>query len=91
VIDILNRRVHEMHATPISMYKSDLCEKILEVSKSDQHYVDIKENLQQGMLQQKFEGYEIKEDGILMYRCRVYVPNVQELKNILLSEMHKVP
>jgi hypothetical protein len=26
-----------------------------------------------------------------MYRHRVYVPNVQELKNMLLSEMHKVP
>jgi hypothetical protein len=26
-----------------------------------------------------------------MYRCRVYVPNDQELKNMLLSEMHKVP
>jgi hypothetical protein len=43
------------------------------------------------MLQQKFEGYELKEDGILMYRHRVCVPNVQELKNLLLSEMHKDP
>jgi hypothetical protein len=91
VVDTLNRRVHEMHATTISMYKSDLSDKILEVSKSDQRYVDIKENLQQGKLQQKFEGYELKEDGILMYRHRVYVPNDQELKNMLLSEMHKVP
>jgi hypothetical protein len=31
------------------------------------NYVDIKKNLQQGMLQQKFEGYELREDGILMY------------------------
>jgi hypothetical protein len=37
------------------------------------------------------EGYEIKEDGIIMSGCRVYVPNVQELKNLLLLEMHKVP
>jgi hypothetical protein len=25
---------------------------------------------------EEFEGYELKEDGILMYRRRVYVPNV---------------
>jgi hypothetical protein len=49
VVDALSRRVHEMHATTISMYKSYLSEIILEVSKSDQRYVDIKENLQQGM------------------------------------------
>jgi hypothetical protein len=42
-------------------------------------------------LQHKFEGYELKEDGILMYRCIVYVSNDQELKNILLSELNKVP
>jgi hypothetical protein len=53
--------------------------------------VDIKANLQEGMSQQKFERYELKEDGILMYRHRVYVPNDKELKSLLLSEMHKVP
>jgi hypothetical protein len=90
--DTLNRRVHEMHATIISLYKSYFCDDIiLEVSKSDQCYVDIKVTLQQGILQQKIEGYELKEDGILMYRRKVYVPNVQELKNMLLSKMHKVP
>jgi hypothetical protein len=71
VADALNKRVHKMHATTISMYKSDLCDKILEVAKSYQCYVDIKVNLQQGMSQQKLEGYEIKLDGILMYRHRV--------------------
>jgi hypothetical protein len=64
---------------------------ILEVSKSDLCYVDIKVALQQGTSQQKCEGYQLREDGILMYRHRVYVPNDQELKNLLLSEMHKVP
>ena len=51
VVDALRRRVHEMHATTISMYKFDLNDIILEVSKSNQQYVDIKVNLQQGMSQ----------------------------------------
>jgi hypothetical protein len=54
VVDALNRRVHEMYATNIIMYKSYLSDKILEVSKSYQRYVDIKENLQQSKLHQKF-------------------------------------
>jgi hypothetical protein len=70
VVHTLNRTMHKMHATTISMYKSYLSDRILEVSKSDQHYVDIKMNLHQGMLQRKFKGCELKEDGILVYRHR---------------------
>jgi hypothetical protein len=82
--------VHEIHVTTISMYTSYLSDIILEVSKSNHFYVDIKTNLQQGMPQQKLEGYEIKEDRILMYMNRVYASNVQQLKSMLLSEMYKV-
>jgi hypothetical protein len=53
VVDALNRRVHEMHATTISMYQSDLKDIILEAAKSDQKYMEVKEKLQQGNLQQK--------------------------------------
>jgi hypothetical protein len=73
VVDALKKRVHEMHATTISMYKSDLKDRILEAAKSDQHYMEQKK-LQQGNFQQKIKDYELREDGILMYRGRVYVP-----------------
>jgi hypothetical protein len=65
VADALKRRVHEMHATTISMYTSDLKERILEAEKSNQHYVQIKEKLQQVIFQQKIKDYELREDGIL--------------------------
>jgi hypothetical protein len=91
VVDALNRRVHEMHATTIIMYQKNLCDKILEVGKSDLRYVDIKANLQQGMSQWNLKGYELREDGILMYRHIVYVSNDQELKIMILPKVHKVP
>jgi hypothetical protein len=47
--------------------------------------VEIKAKLLQGILQQKIEYFELKEDEILMYRGIVYVPYSQELKNILLK------
>jgi hypothetical protein len=67
VVDAVNRRVHEMHVKTISMYKSDLKEKNLEDAKSNQHYLQTKETLQQGNFQQKIKVYELREDGILMY------------------------
>jgi hypothetical protein len=47
VVDALNKRVHEIHATTISMYNSDLKDRILEVVIVDLHYVQVKESLQQ--------------------------------------------
>jgi hypothetical protein len=42
-------------------------------------------------LQQKIEEYKLDNDEILMYRGIIYVPNSQELKNLILGEMHNVP
>jgi hypothetical protein len=80
VADALSRRMHEMHATTISMYKSNLQDRILEAAKSDPHYTETKEKIYQGNLQQKIQYYELREDGILMYKGIVYMPNSQELK-----------
>jgi hypothetical protein len=42
-------------------------------------------------LQQKIEEYKLDNDEILMYRGIIYVPNSQELKSMILREMHNVP
>jgi hypothetical protein len=80
VVDALSRRVHELHATTINMCQSDLKGRISEAAKSDLHYMELVEKLQQGNLQQKIEDYKLGIDEILMYRNMIYVPNSQELK-----------
>jgi hypothetical protein len=35
--------------------------------------------------------YEMKEDGLLMHKNRVYVPSPGEIRNLVLKEMHNVP
>jgi hypothetical protein len=91
MVDALSIRVHEFHATTISMYQSDLKHRILEAVKLDFQYKELEEKLQQGNLQQKNEEYKLDNDEILMYRGILYVPNSQELKNPILREMHNVP
>jgi hypothetical protein len=91
VVDALSRRVHELHATSISLYQSDLKHKILEAENLDLHYKELVAKLQQGNLQQKIEEYKLDNDEILMYRGIIYVPNSQELKNMILREIYNVP
>jgi hypothetical protein len=47
VVDSLNGRVHEFHATNISMYQFDLKYIILDAAKSDLQYMKLMEKLQQ--------------------------------------------
>jgi hypothetical protein len=55
VADALSRRVHELHSTTISMYQSDLKDKIIEASKANLQYKELVAKIQQGILQHKFE------------------------------------
>jgi hypothetical protein len=91
VVDALNRRVHELHATVISMYRTDIKGRILEDENTDLQYRDLVAKLQQGQMPQKVENYKLETYGTLMYKNKIYLPNVQDLKLMILNEMHNVP
>jgi hypothetical protein len=40
---------------------------------------------------QKVDNYTLGIDGILLRKNRIFVPNVQDLKRMILHEMHNVP
>jgi hypothetical protein len=91
VADALNKRVHELHATTIIMYQIDIKSRILEAANAYLQYKDLVAKLQQGEIPQKMENYKLEADGILMYKNKIYAPNVQDLKLMILNEMHNVP
>ena len=47
VVDALSRKVHELHATVISMYRTDIKDRILEDASVNFQYRDLVEKLQQ--------------------------------------------
>jgi hypothetical protein len=48
VAEALSRRVHELHATTISIYQTDIKSRILEAANADLQYMELLANLQQG-------------------------------------------
>jgi hypothetical protein len=50
VVDALSRRVHELHATTISMYQTDIKRRILEATNIDLWYRELVAKLQQGKM-----------------------------------------
>jgi hypothetical protein len=85
VVDALSRRVHELRAMTISMYQTDIKGRISEAANADLQYMELVEKLQQGKMLQRVEDYKLEADGTLLYKNRVYVPNFQELKIVILK------
>jgi hypothetical protein len=91
VVDALSRRVHELHATTISMCQTDIKGRIYEAAKEDLQYMELMKKLQQGKMQQKVKDFKLGNDKVLLYRNRIYVPNSHELRGTILKETHNVP
>jgi hypothetical protein len=91
VVDALSRKVHELHATTISMYRTNIKDRILEVASVDLQYIDLVAKLQQSERPHtKRESYTLEADELLLLKDSMYIPNVQELKLTILKEMHNV-
>ena len=67
-------------------------EKILQNLISDPWFLDVKLVIESGStLEGRYEGYSISTNDLLIYRGRIYIPEVGELRNLVLSEAHKAP
>jgi hypothetical protein len=76
VDDALSTKVHELHATTISMYQTEMKDRILEAANADLQYKNLVAKLQQRERPQTKESYTLGANGLLLYKNRVYVPNV---------------
>jgi hypothetical protein len=85
VVDALSMRVQKSHATTISMYQTDIKRIFLEVASVKLQYMDLVAKLHQDKIPQGVEDYKLGDDGTLLYKSRVYVPNVRDLKIVILK------
>jgi hypothetical protein len=77
--------------TTISMYQTDVKSKILEATNADMQYRELVAMLQQGKILWKVDDYKLGVDGILLCKKKKFVPKIEDLKRIILHEMHNVP
>ena len=47
--------------------------------------------MQKENIHQRYEGYRLEDDGLLMHKNRVYVPDFYKWRKILMNDMNKVP
>ena len=68
VADALSRKVQEMHVASLSIFQSDLRQQIVNHVARDELYEQVKDKLQQQSIEKRYEGYKLKEDGLLTYK-----------------------
>ena len=80
-----------MHVASISIFQSKLTQQIVNHVDEDELYAQVKGKLQQQSLEKKYEGYKLEEDGILTYKSRIYIPNVVDMRGVVMDEIHQAP
>ena len=80
-----------MNVASISIFELDLRQHLVNHVAEDKLYVQVKGNLQQQILEKKYEGYKLEEDGLLTYKNRIYILNVSYLRRVVMDEIHQAP
>eukprot|EP00253_Pinus_taeda_P029813 PITA_29813 len=88
VLDALSRRIQVNHLAIVSLYISNLIEKVKSVGLQDKKYQQVRENLLQRV---EDEEYRLTEDGLIRFKVRIYVPNSDEMKTLIMKEFHVKP
>jgi hypothetical protein len=91
VADMLNRGVQTMHLAMTSVGDSDIQQRIKTLLQEYEFFNKVKERLQQEPIEKRYEGYQIRDDSLLLYNNRFYVPNSVDLRHLILDEFHRRP
>jgi hypothetical protein len=53
-------------------------------------YKEVKDNIGQNtMMVQRYEGYSLDNEGLLIFNEKIYVPPNDELRSLILNEVHR--
>ena len=85
----INARLNFMAA--INTYKIDLEYQLEEGIKFDENYQKLQAKVAENLIESLSTGYSLNEKGLILYKNRLYIPNVPKIKLLILNEIHKTP
>ena len=88
VADALSRKVQCLCELSVSKWRNSLFEQIKAAANQDAEYQQIKQQVQQSDNESLQQGYTLDNAGMLYFNKKLYVPNSNNLKNLILDEFH---
>ena len=83
-----NERLNFMEA--MSTYNFFLQDQ-LEGVKLDENYQKLKAKVAENVTESLSTCYSLNEKGLILYKNRLYIPNVSKIKLLILNEIHNTP
>jgi hypothetical protein len=91
VEDALSRHANLIYTVTRSNYKTDLEERVRITAEKDPEYQNIKLKIVDNSVGIEESDFRFSKSGLLMYKNRLYVPESNEIKLLILYELHKKP
>ena len=91
MVDALRRNVVTSFMASISTYKTDLEDKLKERTRQDTEYQKMTKNINWNISEKVITDYIFNEQSLIMFKTRLYVLNICEVKMLILNEIHKSP
>jgi hypothetical protein len=79
-----------IHMESISTYESDIKERVKSAQERYEFFKNVNEYIEKEPIWLKYKGYQLLDDGLLTYKCQLYIPNCDELKRFIMDELHKI-
>ena len=70
-------------------YKTYLKEKLKEGTRRDPEYQNLKEKIIHNTYENVIIDYNFNEPCLILFKNRLYVPNISEVKLLILNKIHK--
>ena len=91
VVDALSHRTHEVYGITMSQPKIHLRRRIQKTSIHDVEYENLLNKLLKYKVNLNETEFKVYQKGLILYKGRIYMPNIANLKLVLLNEMHRTP
>ena len=75
----------------ISTYTTDLDEQLKAGIEQDEIYQNLQAKTKENPTESLSKGYSLNAKEFLLYKDRMYVPNVPKVKLLILDKIHKNP
>ena len=91
VADALSRNARLNFTAVISTYTIDLDEQLKAGIEQDEIYQNLQAKTKENPTESLSKGYSLNAREFLLYKDRMYVPNVPKVKLLILDEIPKTP
>jgi hypothetical protein len=91
VVDSISISLKVIHLAVVSIDEPNIKERVKSAQVTYAFFNTVKSYLEQEPTWMKYESYQLLNDVLLNYKGRLYIPNCDDLKRLIMDGLHKTP